>query len=200
MAPIPETLVELAKSVIVLFIVLDPIGTTPYYQALTSRLNEAEKARVLRLTVVVAGFILLAFAIIGDTLFQLLNITLGDFRIAAGLVLLVTSLALLLEIPLGFLRGEPEKVAIVPLATPLLAGPAAISVTLLIKYTSGPHIAVVAVVINMIIAYIILALSNRVVRILGRQGLVILDKFMSLIMAALAISLIRQGVEEVYEW
>jgi len=199
-APIPETLVELAKSVIVLFIVLDPIGTTPYYQALTSRLNEAEKARVLRLTVVVAGFILLAFAIIGDTLFQLLNITLGDFRIAAGLVLLVTSLALLLEIPLGFLRGEPEKVAIVPLATPLLAGPAAISVTLLIKYTSGPHIAVVAVVINMIIAYIILALSNRVVRILGRQGLVILDKFMSLIMAALAISLIRQGVEEVYEW
>jgi multiple antibiotic resistance protein len=199
-APIPETLVELAKSVIVLFIVLDPIGTTPYYQALTSRLNEAEKARVLRLTVVVAGFILLAFAIIGDTLFQLLNITLGDFRIAAGLVLLVTSLALLLEIPLGFLRGEPEKVAIVPLATPLLAGPAAISVTLLIKYTSGPHIAVVAVVINMIIAYIILALSNKIVRILGRQGLVILDKFMSLIMAALAISLIRQGVEEVYEW
>jgi multiple antibiotic resistance protein len=199
-APIPETLVELAKSVIVLFIVLDPIGTTPYYQTLTSRLNEAEKARVLRLTVVVAGFILLAFAIIGDTLFQLLNITLGDFRIAAGLVLLVTSLALLLEIPLGFLRGEPEKVAIVPLATPLLAGPAAVSVTLLIKYTSGPHIAVVAVVINMIIAYIILALSNRVVRILGRQGLVILDKFMSLIMAALAISLIRQGVEEVYEW
>jgi conserved hypothetical protein TIGR00427 len=195
-APIPETLVELAKSVIVLFIVLDPIGTTPYYQALTSRLNEAEKARVLRLTVVVAGFILLAFAIIGDTLFQLLNITLGDFRIAAGLVLLVTSLALLLEIPLGFLRGEPEKVAIVPLATPLLAGPAAISVTLLIKYTSGPHIAVVAVVINMIIAYIILALSNRVVRILGRQGLVILDKFMSLIMAALAISLIRQGLTE----
>lgn len=196
MAPIPETLVELAKSVIVLFIVLDPIGTTPYYQALTSRLNEAEKARVLRLTVVVAGFILLAFAIIGDTLFQLLNITLGDFRIAAGLVLLVTSLALLLEIPLGFLRGEPEKVAIVPLATPLLAGPAAISVTLLIKYTSGPHIAVVAVVINMIIAYIILTLTNRIVRILGRQGLVILDKFMSLIMAALAISLIRQGLTE----
>ena len=196
MAPIPETLVELAKSVIVLFIVLDPIGTTPYYQTLTSRLNEAEKARVLRLTVVVAGFILLAFAIIGDTLFQLLNITLGDFRIAAGLVLLVTSLALLLEIPLGFLRGEPEKVAIVPLATPLLAGPAAISVTLLIKYTSGPHIAVVAVVINMIIAYIILALSNRIVRVLGRQGLVILDKFMSLIMAALAISLIRQGLIE----
>ena len=196
MAPIPETLVELAKSVIVLFIVLDPIGTTPYYQTLTSRLNEAEKARVLRLTVVVAGFILLAFAIIGDTLFQLLNITLGDFRIAAGLVLLVTSLALLLEIPLGFLRGEPEKVAIVPLATPLLAGPAAISVTLLIKYTSGPHIAVVAVVINMIIAYIILTLTNRIVRILGRQGLVILDKFMSLIMAALAISLIRQGLTE----
>jgi len=195
-APIPETLVELAKSVIVLFIVLDPIGTTPYYQTLTSRLNEAEKARVLRLTVVVAGFILLAFAIIGDTLFQLLNITLGDFRIAAGLVLLVTSLALLLEIPLGFLRGEPEKVAIVPLATPLLAGPAAISVTLLIKYTSGPHIAVVAVVINMIIAYIILALSNRIVRVLGRQGLVILDKFMSLVMAALAISLIRQGLTE----
>ncbi len=192
-----ETLVEITKSTIVLFIVIDPIGVTPYYQAFTSRLSSTEKARVLRLTIVAAAFILIAFAVIGDMLFKLLNITIADFRIAAGLVLLIASLALLLEVPLGFLRGEPEKMAIVPLATPLLAGPAAVSVTLLIKYTSGPHIAIIAIAANMALAYIVLAVSDKIVKILGRQGLLILDKFMSLLMAALAVSLVRQGVEEI---
>lgn len=191
-----ETLVDALKSIVMLFIVLDPIGTTPYYQAFTARLSGGERARVLRLTIVVAAFILLAFAIIGDAIFRLLNITLADFRIAAGLLLLIASLAILLEVPLGFLRGEPERMAIVPLATPLLAGPAAISVTLLIKYTVGSHVAVIAITVNMVLAYMILALSDSIARLLGRQGLLILDKFMSLLMAALAVSLIRRGVEE----
>lgn len=191
-----EFMVEIFKAMIVLFIVLDPIGTSPYYQVLTYRLREVEKAKILKLTIIIAGFILITFAIIGDRIFQLLNITLSDFKIAAGLILLITSIAFLLEIQLGFLKGEPERMAIVPLATPLLAGPAAITVTLFIKYTSGLHVAVIAVVANMIIAYIILALSDKIVKILGRQGLTILDKFMSLLMVALAVSLIRQGVEE----
>ncbi len=191
-----ETLVDILKSIVMLFIVLDPIGTTPYYQAFTARLSGGERARVLRLTIVVAALMLLAFAIIGDAIFRLLNITLADFKVAAGLLLLIASLALLLEAPLGFLRGEPERMAIVPLATPLLAGPAAISVTLLIKYTAGSHVAVIAITVNMMLTYMILALSDSIVRLLGRQGLLILDKFMSLLMAALAVSLIRQGVEE----
>jgi len=193
---VQETLVDILKSIVMLFIVLDPIGTTPYYQAFTARLSGGERARVLRLTIVVAALMLLAFAIIGDAIFRLLNITLADFRIAAGLLLLIASLAILLEVPLGFLRGEPERMAIVPLATPLLAGPAAISVTLLIKYTVGPHVAVIAIIVNMVLAYMILALSDSIARLLGRQGLLVLDKFMSLLMAALAVSLIRQGVEE----
>jgi len=197
---VQETLVDILKSIVMLFIVLDPIGTTPYYQAFTARLSGGERARVLRLTIVVAAFMLLAFAIIGDAIFRLLNITLADFRVAAGLLLLIASLALLLEAPLGFLRGEPERMAIVPLATPLLAGPAAISVTLLIKYTAGPHVAVIAITVNMVLAYMILALSDSIARLLGRQGLLILDKFMSLLMAALAVSLIRQGVEEALTW
>ncbi|MFZ8794177.1 MAG: MarC family protein, partial [Acidilobaceae archaeon] len=73
-----ETLVDILKSIVMLFIVLDPIGTTPYYQAFTARLSGGERARVLRLTIVVAALMLLAFAIIGDAIFRLLNITLAD--------------------------------------------------------------------------------------------------------------------------
>lgn len=189
-------LVELLKPIVMLFIVVDPIGTTPYYQALTARFSDVERVRALRLAIIVAGFLMIAFALVGDAVFKLFDIRIGDFKVAAGLILLIASIALLLEIPLGVLRGEPERIAIVPLATPLLAGPAAISVTLLIKYTWGLPIAVIAVVANMVIAYLVLVASNTITRILGRQGLVILDKFMSLLMASLAISLIRQGVLE----
>lgn len=187
-------LVELLKPLVMLFIALDPVGTTPYYQALTARLPEVDRARVLRLAVLVAGLLLVLFALLGDLVFRLFGITMGDFKVAAGLILLVTSIALLLEMPLGVLRGEPESLAIVPLATPLLAGPAAISITLLVKYMWGLHVAIAAVVANMALTYIILAASDKVTRLLGRQGLVILDKFMSLIMAALAVSLIRSGI------
>jgi len=189
-----ESIEVLVKAMVMLFIALDPLGTIPYYQALTSGLKVEEKRRVLRLAIIVAWVILLTFTVLGDALFKLFNLTINDFKVAAGLVLLIASIALLLEVPLGILRAEPEKVAIVPIATPLLAGPAAISVTLLLRYTWGPHVALLAVTVNMLIAYLILASSNFISRIVGRQGLIVFDKFMSLIMATLAVSLIRQGL------
>ena len=189
-----ELVGALVKAVVMLFVALDPLGTIPYYQALTSGFKVEEKRRVLRLAILVAWVILLAFTVLGDALFRLFNLTIDDFKVAAGLVLLIASIALLLEVPLGILRAEPEKVAIVPIATPLLAGPAAISITLLLRYTWGPHVALLAVTVNMLIAYLILASSNFISRIVGRQGLVVFDKFMSLIMATLAVSLIRQGL------
>jgi len=189
-----EFIGALVKAMVMLFVALDPLGTIPYYQALTSGLKVEEKRRVLRLAILVAWVILLTFTVLGDALFRLFNLTVNDFKVAAGLVLLIASIALLLEVPLGILRAEPEKVAIVPIATPLLAGPAAISITLLLRYTWGPHVALLAVTVNMLIAYLILASSNFISRIVGRQGLVVFDKFMSLIMATLAVSLIRQGL------
>lgn len=187
---------EFLQPLLMLFIAIDPIGTIPYYHTLTSRMSVEERRSALKLAVPVASVFLLAFTLIGDVIFRLFNITINDFRIAAGLILLISSIALLLEVPLGALRGEPEKLAIVPLATPLLAGPAAISIVIYIKYHWGLPIALASIAINAIITYAILSFSVTIMKLVGRQGLLVLDKFMSLVMAALAISLIRQGLLE----
>ncbi len=187
---------DILQPPLMLFIAIDPIGTIPYYHALTSRMSVEEKKSALKLAILVASIFLLAFTLIGDFIFSLFNITINDFRIAAGLILLISSIAMLLEVPLGAIRGEPERLAIVPLATPLLAGPAAISIVIYIKYHWGLHIALASIAINAIIAYAILSLSVTIMKLVGRQGLLVLDKFMSLVMAALAISLIRQGLLE----
>ncbi|MCS7107436.1 MAG: MarC family protein [Acidilobaceae archaeon] len=187
---------ELGKPIIMLFVTLDPVGTIPYYQSLVSGMEAKRRNRVLRLSLFVASLLLVLFILVGELIFMLFNITFSDFRVAAGLVLLITSVALLLDIQLGAIRPGTENIAIVPLATPLLAGPAAISISIYIKYHWGLHVAIFSIALVAALSYVILALSDIIFRLVGRQGLIIFDKFMSLIMAALAVSLIRNGLEE----
>ncbi|MEM1712434.1 MAG: MarC family protein [Acidilobaceae archaeon] len=189
-----DWLVEIGKPILMLFIAIDPIGTIPYYQALINRVEYGSRKRVLRQSVIVASILLILFIIVGDAILKLFNITLYDFKVAAGIVLLIASIALLLDIQLGSIKTGSETIAIVPLATPLLAGPAAISIAIFIKYSWGLPIALLTILVDSLITYIILASSNTIFNLIGRNGLLVIDKFMSLIMAALAVSLIKGGL------
>lgn len=188
---------EIGKPLVMLFITLDPIGNIPYYQALMAGMERERRTKTLRLSVIVASVILTLFILLGDAVMRLFGITFDDFRIAAGIVLLISSVALLLDIQIGAIRPGSESVAIVPLATPLLAGPASISIAIYIKYHWSLAVAFGAIAVNAVLAYIILASGDLIFRLVGKQGLLVLDKFMSLLMAALAVSLIRSGVEDI---
>lgn len=190
-------LYELGKPLVMLFVALDPIGSIPYYQALMAGMERERRLRTLRLSVLVASVILTLFILLGDAVMRLFGITFDDFRIAAGIVLLISSVALLLDIQIGAIKPGSESVAIVPLATPLLAGPASISIVIYIKYHWSLPVALLVIAIDSMLAYIILASGDLIFRLVGKQGLLVLDKFMSLIMAALAVSLIRGGVEDI---
>ncbi|MCX8195821.1 MAG: MarC family protein [Acidilobaceae archaeon] len=191
-----EELIEASKPVVMLFIALDPVGTIPYYQALVAGMEAKRRSGVLRFSILVASFILVLFILVGDIILRLFNITFGDFRVAAGIVLLITSVALLLDVQLGAIRPGTENIAIVPLATPLLAGPAAISIAIYIKYHWGLEVAIASIALVSALSYVILAFSDLIFRLVGKQGLLIFDKFMSLVMTALAISFIRAGLQE----
>ena len=180
---------------IMLFVVLDPIGVAPYIQSALARVSPEKRNHVVRLAVASALIILIAFTIIGDILFNMLNVSISDFQIAAGLVLLIYAVASLFEFPIGYSEGHEEGIAIFPLATPLLAGPGAVSTVIYIKYTYGTSIALLSTIVNMIVALPILMASGLIVRLLGRHGSLLIDKFMSLIMAGFAVSIIRQGLE-----
>lgn len=184
---------------VMLFVVLDPIGTIPYYQAIVGRLPEPDRPLVLRNAMLFAYATLIVFAVIGDTLFNYFHITVADFKIAAGIILGIYAVAAIFEIRIGATEGEPSKVAMFPLATPLIAGPGAISAVIYIKYAYGLPTAIASATLNILIAYPILASANLLMRVLGSHGALFVEKFMSLIMAGFAVSLVREGVVETLE-
>ncbi|MEM0340820.1 MAG: MarC family protein [Acidilobaceae archaeon] len=183
------------KPIVMLFIVLDPIAITPYYQAIVSKYGVKDRSRLLRTTVIAMSTFLLAFAFLGDLLFGLFNISFADFKIAAGAILLVYSIASLLGIELTSSKSG-EEAAIVPLATPLLAGPAATSVTLYIKYAYGLWVAVVAVLVNAAIVYVVFSFGDKIVKLIGPQGRLLIEKFLSFLLAALATSIMFSGLQD----
>ncbi len=180
---------------LMLFVVLDPIGILPYYQAVIARLPAEERPGVLRRALTAALAMLLAFALLGDALFRLLGVTVGDFRIAAGIVLMIYAVAAIFEVHIGS-PGQAGSIAIFPLATPLLAGPGSITTVMYIKYVYGLPTAIAATAVNILVAYPILASSTLLLRVLGRHGALFVDKFMSLILAGFAVALIREGIQE----
>jgi multiple antibiotic resistance protein len=181
------------SSFALLFAIFDPIGSVPIYMAVTKPFPE-ERARIVRQSVLVATVILYVFAYLGWVIFDLLGITLDDFRIAGGIVLFMVAV----EHLSGRVKPENEEaseVAVFPLATPLLAGPGAIStVVILANPPYGPLMTFVVITGNALVAYAILAKSDWVQRILGENGSRALSRITALLIAALAVSFVREGI------
>ena len=141
----------------------------------------------------VAFLVALVFLGFGQSLLHYLGITLSDFRIAGGIVLLLIALA---DMATG-----PEKAqnvtgasGIVPLAVPLITGPAALAAIVLEVGARGYAITFAAMVVNYLIAWFALAQCERIERVLGKDGSVVLSKIAALLLAAIAISMIRSGI------
>jgi multiple antibiotic resistance protein len=142
----------------------------------------------------VATVILYVFAYVGWIIFEALGITINDFRIAGGIVLFLVAFE-----HLGGRRekakAEPSEIAVFPLATPLLAGPGAIStVVILANPPYGPFLSFLVITLNSLVAFAILSRSNWVQRILGENGTRALTSITALLIAALAVSFIREGI------
>ena len=189
-------LVDWVQPILLLFIVMDPLGNAPLFYVLTKNLEPRERRRIINSSVIVAIIILFLFAIIGDIVMDYLGVSISDFKVAAGLVLLIYSILGFLEVRL-MPKSDAESLAIVPLATPLLAGPGAIASTIYIKYTFGLHVAIISIIVASLIVLPFLHLGGFLDRILGKNGTLILDKIMMLLMSAFAISIIRAGIEEI---
>jgi len=187
------------QPVILLFIVMDPLGNAPLFYVLTKDLDRKERRNIVNYSVFIATIVLLIFALVGDIVMNYLGVTTSDFKIAAGLVLLTYSI-------LGFLEARPAprydrtSLAIVPLATPLLAGPGAIASVIYIKYTWGLYVAILSTIVASAISLPILHMGQFLDRVLGKNGTLILDKIMMLLMAAFAISIIRSGILDIVHY
>jgi multiple antibiotic resistance protein len=176
-----------------LFVAVDVIGVAPVYLALTRNLTVAARRRVLAASLLVAMAVSLSFALVGKAVFVFLGITVADFQIAGGLILVaLAGLDLLGPEPRGLAEGT--DVGIVPIGVPLIAGPAVITTAIVMVDLYGPTATVLALLANFAVCWLVLAYVTRLSSMLGRTGARALSKIISLLLAAIGVHLIRHGL------
>ena len=187
------------QAFVTLFAIFDPIGILPFYATLMEGVKETSRNKIINTSCIVSLAILLLFAYGGVYLFQVLNITLNDFKVFGGLILLIFAITYVLgRDPHKYLPEHKEEIAIFPLATPLLAGPGSISlVMILVNPPFGPVTALLVIVLTVLLTWIILRLGVRLNKILGKQGSAVISRIMGLIIGAVAFSFIREGLFEI---
>jgi multiple antibiotic resistance protein len=192
------------------FVVVDPFAAVPFFLAMTASDSPERKRETARRAAVAAGGVLAAFALTGALVFRVLGITLGAFKIAGGVLLLIMAVDMLRSRPsearitAGEVASgvEKEDVAIVPLAMPLLAGPGSIATVVVLMGRARSSQAWQALVVLGAIAavaaltYVVLAGAARIDRVLGKTGLNLLERASGLLLAAIAIQFMIDGIGE----
>jgi multiple antibiotic resistance protein len=179
-------------SFIPLFIAVDAIGVMPMFVGLTSELEQKAKTRIIVQSMLTAACLAVGFVLGGKLLFRWLGITIGDFMIAGGAILFSLAIIDLLN-PTKKRRAPEQDLGVVPLGTPLIAGPAVLTTSMLIVSEYG---LIATMISNILVAGLILRGSIFLTRILGAAGSKALSKITSLLLAAIAVMLIRKGFEE----
>lgn len=183
------------QAFVILFIIFDPIGNIPIFHSLTQKFEAPMRGKIIRTSVLVALVILIFFAIGGVFILNFFKISINEFMIAGGVLLFILAVE-------GLLGREEarwissEDVAIVPLATPLMAGPGAIySVIYLMASPYGPTYAIFSILANVFLQYILLIYSNKILKIIGKTGSTIISRIMAFILSAIAVGMIINGAK-----
>jgi multiple antibiotic resistance protein len=190
-----------ATAFVTVLVIMDPIGNIPIFLALTKGQTVPERRRAAGLSSAVAGAVILAFAVGGQQVLHLLGISLESLQVAGGLLLLVIALELLHPSGSGTssLAAGDTNIALVPLGTPLLAGPGAIAATML--YTrqandlGGSLSVVFALVAVLGVIYLSMRYASLFARLLHDNGIELLSRVMGLLVAAIAVQLVARAVE-----
>jgi multiple antibiotic resistance protein len=196
------------SALVTLFVVVDPVGLTPTFLAVTHRIPRAARKNVALRASLIAGAILIGTALIGDWLFHTLGISLAAFRIAGGLLLFSIAFEMLFgvrmrregEVAEEALEEHARDIAAFPLAIPLMAGPGAITATILLAGRAngdpiylGFLIALIA--LGVVCCFAVFMAAERVSRMLGITGNIVLSRLLGVILAGLAVQFIINGVE-----
>ena len=187
---------QLGLTFIPLFVAMDSVGNLPILIALTRDMTTSQRSGTVRSAMLTAFALGLGFIIIGKAVFQFLGIEVADFLVAGGIILLVLSIKDLVTGRMIEIKDSStaEAVGVVPLGTPLIAGPAVLTTLLLLIDQYLVVIVISSFVINLVITWLLFRQCNRVVGFLGKSGVTAISKIVSLLLAAIAVKLIRQGV------
>lgn len=195
MSPL-DLLSTLVGVVVPVFVAMDPLGALPLVVVWTGGLSPAERDRQLRDGLLTALAVGVLFVIGGRWLLGVLGVGVSDFLVAGGLVLLVLAVSDLVVGGGHEARGSSGRpdFGAVPIGTPILAGPATLATLLILVDHYGLPLALLALLANLLLAWRLFRRAGLITRLLGRNGLRATSKVVSLLLAAIAIKLIREGL------
>jgi multiple antibiotic resistance protein len=177
-----------------LFIVIDALGTLPYVISLSEDMDRPQRRRMVHLAVITAAVVGLVFLFLGQLILKLLGISVGAFAIAGGIILLVFAIQYMTTGHMVKVLKE-ELVAVVPIGTPLTAGPATITTLLLLATQFPIYMVLISFALNMLITWVIFLGGEWVSHFLGQGGLRAISRVFSLLLAAIAVSMVLHGLE-----
>lgn len=186
-----------------LFVVIDPPGLVPLFIALTTGMDTAHRRKLAQRACIIAAVLLTLFGLFGEQLLSFIGISMPAFRIAGGILLFLTALDMLFERRTQRREGQhPDPnhdPSVFPLATPLIAGPGAIATMILLMGQAGEdwtlRLAVLGLLYGMIFAtFLFLLASAPFERLLGRTGTVVITRLLGMLLAALSVQFVIDGV------
>ncbi|HOK06425.1 MAG TPA: MarC family protein [Syntrophales bacterium] len=177
-----------------LFVAVDAFGLLPVFFGLTQGMEARRLRRVIWESVATAAVVALVFAVAGTSLLRMLGVAIADFMIAGGVVLFAVSLADLLSAEKAALHIDRESMGAVPLGVPLITGPAVMTTSIVLVNEYGILPTAGAILANILIAGVVFTFASGLNRFLGQTGAGIVSKIGNLLLAAIAIMMIRKGL------
>jgi len=191
-----EIIRELALTFVPLFFAMDAVGNLPIFLALTQEIEPKHRRRAVHLATLTALGVGLGFVAIGKAIFSLLGIEVADFLMAGGIILLILAIRYLIIGKMVETQdvSASETVGVVPLGTPLVVGPAVLTTLLLLIGKYRIPIVLSSFILNLVVQWVLFRQADRIVNFLGRTGANAISKIVMLLLAAIAVKMIREGV------
>lgn len=191
-----EIIRELALTFVPLFFAMDAVGNLPIFLALTQEVGATRRRQTVNLATLTALGVGLGFVAVGKAIFSLLGIEVADFLMAGGIILLILAIRYLITGKMVENQdlSASETVGVVPLGTPLVVGPAVLATLLLLIGQYRIPIVLSSFILNLAIQWVLFKQADRIVNFLGRTGANAVSKIVMLLLAAIAVKMIREGV------
>jgi multiple antibiotic resistance protein len=180
-----------------IFVAMDAIGVLPMVVGFTESLKKREKRKVVTQSIITAFLIGMTFLFLGRWIFRVLGVLVADFKIAGGLVLLVIALRDLLQYEKPH-KLPADTMGAVPIGTPLITGPAVLTTIVILLDSYGLKVAVTSFIANLIFTWVVFSYADSISAVLGKAGSRAVSKIAHLLLAAIAVMMIRAGAIETF--
>ncbi|MCX5686432.1 MAG: MarC family protein [Candidatus Omnitrophica bacterium] len=184
---------EFLLSFIPIFVAMDAIGVLPMFIGFTGHLKPRERQKILTQSIITAFVIGIVFLFLGKWIFKVLGVFVADFKIAGGLVLLAISLRDILSHEKSH-KIPSDTMGAVPIGTPLITGPAVLTTIIILLDSYGMFLTITSFVINLILTWITFSYAAVISDFLGKAGSKAFSKIASLLLAAIAVMMMRKGI------